>query len=52
MAAFDDLVGKVADDGLRRLLKDAFAKATKNKKFGLVYEEHLPEASLTSPAAP
>ena len=43
MAAFKDLLKRVTDPTLRGQLEEEFKRATKNKKFGLVFEEHRPE---------
>lgn len=45
MAILDDLINKVEDPVLRDRLKKEVHKATKHKKFGLVFEEHLPECT-------
>lgn len=46
MAALNDLINQVQDANLRdRLLQEA-SKLQKQRKFGLVYEEHIPEATL------
>jgi len=45
MAILDDLIQKVEDPVLRQRLAKEVRKATKNKKFGLVFEEHLPECT-------
>lgn len=46
MAALTDLINQVQDTNLRdRLLQEA-SKLQKQRKFGLVYEEHIPEATL------
>jgi len=45
MSALDDLIQKVSDPVLRDRLAKEVHKATKNKKFGLVFEEHLPECT-------
>lgn len=45
MAILDDLIMKVEDPVLRERLKKEIHKATKHKKFGLVFEEHLPECT-------
>ena len=45
MARFHDLLNRVADASLRTELQEEFARATKHKKFGLVFEEHLPECT-------
>lgn len=46
MAAIDDLLQKIQDPVLRERLSREIRKVTKRKKFGLVYEEHLPECTL------
>lgn len=45
MAVLDDLLQKVQDPVLRGRLAREIHKATKHKKFGLVFEEHLPECT-------
>jgi adenine-specific DNA-methyltransferase len=50
MAKIDDLLSGVGDDKLRGQLGAAVADLRRNKKFGLVYEEHIPETVLL-PAA-
>ena len=45
MAKFHDLLARVADDGLRAALQTEYDQMTKHKKFGLVFEEHLPECT-------
>ena len=45
MAVIDDLLQKVQDPVLRDRLAREIHKATKHKKFGLVFEEHLPECT-------
>lgn len=45
MAAIDDLIAQIADESLRERIRAEFKRANKQKKFGLVYEEHLPEAT-------
>ena len=45
MAVLDDLINKVEDPVLRERLRKEVHKATKHKKFGLVFEEHLPECT-------
>lgn len=46
MAAIDDLIKQIEDPGLRARIAQEFHKVNKKKKFGLVFEEHLPEATL------
>lgn len=43
MAAIDDLIAQVEDEALRARLRSEAERLTKEKKFGLVFEEHLPE---------
>lgn len=45
MAAIDDLIKQIEDPGLRARIAQEFHKVSKKKKFGLVFEEHLPEAT-------
>jgi len=45
MAAIDDLVGQIADQKLRARIQDEIKKLSQQKKFGLVFEEHLPECT-------
>ena len=43
MSAIHDLIAQVSDPRLRERLAAEWASASKEKKFGLVFEEHLPE---------
>ncbi|WP_283673583.1 site-specific DNA-methyltransferase [Butyricicoccus sp. Marseille-Q5471] len=45
MAALNDLINQVEDKTLRERLMQEAARLTKQKKFGLVYEEHIPECT-------
>lgn len=45
MAAIHDLLAQVQDDTLRARLEQEINRLTKQKKFGLVFEEHLPECT-------
>lgn len=45
MAAIDDLINQIPDVGLRERIRREANHLQKNKKFGLVYEEHLPECT-------
>lgn len=45
MAALNELIQKVENPELRTQLQAAADKLTKQKKFGLVFEEHLPECT-------
>jgi len=43
VAAIDDLIAQIEDKALRERLRIEASRITKQKKFGLVFEEHLPE---------
>lgn len=45
MAAIHDLLAQVQDEGLRNRIEQELDKITKTKKFGLVFEQHLPECT-------
>lgn len=45
MAAIHDLLAQVTDEALRERLQTEIDRLTKTKKFGLVFEEHLPECT-------
>ena len=45
MALLQDLIKQIDDPTLRQRILTEFGKLTKQKKFGLVYEEHLPECT-------
>lgn len=45
MAAIDDLIQQIEDPELRRRIKQEADKLTKSKKFGLVFEDHIPECT-------
>lgn len=44
MAAINDLIEKITDEGLRARISQELDRMTRQKKFGLVFEEHLPES--------
>ena len=46
MAAINDLIAQISDPVLREQISREVKKLTKQKKFGLVFEEHLPEAAV------
>lgn len=46
MARIDNLLSHVSSDTLRAQLSDAVAELRRQKKFGLVYEQHIPEMAL------
>lgn len=43
MAAIDDYLDRIPNEELRNQLRIEVARLTKKKKFGLVYENHLPD---------
>ena len=45
MAAIDDLINKINDPELRDRIKTEVDKLAKQKKFGLVFEDHVPECT-------
>lgn len=45
MAAIDDLIRQIQDVELRDRIQKEVNKLSKQKKFGLVFEEHLPECT-------
>ena len=45
MAAINDLIRQIADPDLRDRIQKEVDKLAKQKKFGLVFEEHLPECT-------
>lgn len=45
MAVVDDLINQIEDAKLRERIQAEVSKLTKQKKFGLVFEEHLPECT-------
>ena len=45
MAALNDLINQIDDAGLRERIQKEVDKLAKQKKFGLVFEEHLPECT-------
>lgn len=51
MSVISDLIEKVNDPDLRARLSEEVARMQKQKKFGLVFEEHLPEATPLYEAA-
>ncbi len=48
MARIDDLVAQVKDSRLRKELEDSLGEIKRRRRFGLVYEEHIPELSALS----
>lgn len=45
MAAIDDLINQITDTDLRTRIKAEVDKINSQKKFGLVFEDHLPEST-------
>jgi adenine-specific DNA-methyltransferase len=45
MARIDDLINEIGDERVRKAIADEVKKLRENKKFGLVFENHLPELS-------
>jgi adenine-specific DNA-methyltransferase len=45
MARLDDLIARVGDAALRRELEVALAELKRRQRFGLVFEEHVPETT-------
>jgi adenine-specific DNA-methyltransferase len=52
MAAVDDLIAQIADARLRNRLAREWAEARQGRKFGLVFEQHLPELLAMPRARP
>lgn len=46
MSVISDLIEKVNDPDLRARLSEEVARMQKQKKFGLVFEEHLPDGLM------
>lgn len=46
MSAINDLLEQINDQNLKKRLADEIDRLTKTKKFGLVFEEHLPERAV------
>ena len=45
MATLNDLVGQIENAALRERIEEEIKRVAKQKKFGLVFEEHLPECT-------
>lgn len=45
MAAIYDLIQQISDQALRERIRQELERMAKQKKFGLVYEEHIPECT-------
>ena len=48
MAAINDLISQIQDETLRNRIQEEVSKMAKQKKFGLVFEEHMPESTPLS----
>ena len=46
MAAINDLMARIQDPELRLRMEKEVKELTKHKKFGLVFENHVPEMTL------
>lgn len=46
MAALDDLINKIENPELKLQIQHVVRKLLKQKKFGLVFEDHLPESTI------
>ena len=45
MAAIDDLINQISEQDLRHRISREVSLLKQQKNFGLVFEEHLPEAT-------
>lgn len=45
MSAINDLISQIQDESLRNRIQAEVDKLAKQKKFGLVFEKHLPECT-------
>src|SRR5690349_6490541 len=45
MARFDDLISQISDKALRQRFQTALADMKRRQRFGLVFEQHIPETS-------
>ena len=45
MSAINDLILQIQDPALRERIQKEVNKLAKQKKFGLVFEEHIPEST-------
>lgn len=46
MAAINDLIMQIGDPELRAKIEQEVSKLSKQKKLGLVWEDHIPEATM------
>lgn len=52
MAAINDLIAQIKDEDLRLRIEAEVKRLLKHKKFGLVFEDHLPEGLTEGPIYP
>ena len=52
MSAINDLIAQIEDEGLRLRIDEEVKRLLKQKKFGLVFEEHQPEGLQEGPIYP
>lgn len=52
MSALNDLIAQIEDEGLRQRIDAEVKRLLKQKKFGLVFEEHQPEGLHEGPIYP
>lgn len=52
MSAIKDLIAQIEDDGLRQRIEAELSRLLKQKKFGLVFEEHQPDGLNDGPIYP
>ena len=52
MAAINDLIAQIKDDDLRSRIDAELKRLLKQKKFGLVFEDHMPEGLNEGPIYP
>ena len=52
MAAINDLIAQIKDDDLRNRIDAELKRLLKQKKFGLVFEDHMPEGLNEDPIYP
>ena len=45
MTAINDLISQIQDEALRNKIQEEVSKMAKQKKFGLVFEDHIPEGT-------
>ena len=45
MATINDLINQIENETLRKRIQEEVSRMAKQKRFGLVFEEHLPEST-------